>query len=36
VERHISVAAFVIAALVFSQRVHAQALNMDGQSGFPA
>jgi len=31
--KHISVAALVLAALFFSQRTHAQALNMDGQSG---
>ena len=31
--KHISVAALVFAALLFSQRTHAQALNMDGQSG---
>src|SRR5579864_357717 len=31
--KHIFVAALVLATLFFSQRTHAQALNMDGQSG---
>jgi hypothetical protein len=31
--KHISVAVLVLAVLFFSQRTHAQALNMDGQSG---
>ena len=31
--KHISAAALVLATLFFSQRTHAQALNMDGQSG---
>ena len=31
--KHISVSALVFATLLFSQRIHAQALNMDGQSG---
>jgi hypothetical protein len=31
--KHISAAALVLATLFFSQRMHAQALNMDGQSG---
>ena len=31
--KHIFIAALVLATLLFSQRTHAQALNMDGQSG---